>query len=68
MTTKKYALIVGEDVFGTIQFESDPEKNINGPRLAAGFSSNPTVIEIDPESDIEFGWTWDGTNFIKPGE
>jgi hypothetical protein len=68
MTLKKYALIVGEDVFGTIRFDDDPTKNINGPRLSAGFSSDPKVIEVDANSEIEFGWTWDGTNFIKPGE
>lgn len=68
MAIKKYALIVDNDVFGTIKFDDDPNHNVNGPRLAAGFSSNPIVIEVDADSDIEHGWTWNGTIFNPPGQ
>lgn len=63
MTIRKFALIVGSDVFGTLSFDDDLSVNSNGPRLAAGLSSDPIVIEVDANSEVEFGWTWDGTNF-----
>jgi hypothetical protein len=68
MTIKKYAVIAGEDVFSILSFNEDESVNPNAPRLVAGFSSDPKIVEIDPESFINVGWTWDGSNFNPPGE
>jgi len=67
MAHKKYALIVDNDVFGVLTFDDDPDINDNGPRLAAGLSSNPIVVEVDPFIPVQHGWIWDGTT-VKPSE
>jgi hypothetical protein len=34
------------------------------------FSSNPTVVKCPAElkETVQYGWTWDGTNFSAPTE
>lgn len=34
--------------------------------LAAALSSSPTVVEVPQGSEVEMGWTWDGTTFTEP--
>lgn len=68
MAKRKFALISGSDVFATLLFDDDPSVNNTGARLAAGLSSEPIVIEVDENSEVAFGWSWDGTNFTSPGE
>lgn len=68
MAPRKYALIVDSDVFGVIHIDDDPEVNENGPRLAAGFSSNPTIVEVDVSLPVSHGWIWDGTTVNPPQE
>ena len=68
MANRQYALIVGEDVFAVIHVDDDPEINQNGPRISAGLSSNPIVVEIDTSIPVSHGWTWDGTTVNPPQE
>lgn len=68
MTIRKFALVAGTDVFGTLHFEDDITLNPNGQRLAAGLNSDPIVVEIDSDAEVAFGWTWDGTNFTSSEE
>lgn len=63
---KKYALIAEGDVFMTISFDDSLPQT---EAWVAGLASNPVVIEITNNPDIENikgGWTWDGTNFKAP--
>lgn len=68
MATRKFAVVAGIDVFTVLIMDDDPAINPSGPRHAAGFASNPVVIEIEEESPITLGWTYDGTNFNPPSE
>lgn len=63
MAQVKFAVIVGNDVAGTIVFESSgPE---SAQRFIAAYRSNPIIIETNNE-EVMVGWTWDGTNFTPP--
>jgi hypothetical protein len=68
MTIRKYALIVENDVFGTLMIDDDSSINPNGPRLTAGFSSDPKIVEVDPDLPVTHGWIWDGTTVNPPTE
>jgi len=65
MTVKTFALIVGNEVFGTLTI---PDTAPNHDRLWAGLASNPVVVESTGTEGVTFGWTFDGSNFIAPGE
>jgi hypothetical protein len=62
---RSFAFIVDGEVIGTIHI---PNTASNHQRLWAGLSSNPIVVESTNNYEVSYGWTWDGTNFIKPGE
>ena len=66
MAIKKFAAIAGQDVFTVITIDDDPEVNEIGPRLVAGMASDPKIIEIDSDSEITVGWTYDGSSFAEP--
>lgn len=69
MAIRKFAMIADSDVFGIITLDDDPNINSNGPRISAGLSSNPKIVEISSDSNIDHhGWTWNGTDFIGPVE
>ena len=68
MATRKFAVVAGIDVFTVLILDDDPEINPNGPRHAAGFASDPVVVEIPEESPITLGWTYDGSEFTPPSE
>ncbi len=61
--TKIFAFVVDGDVVATFHI---PNNAPNYERLWAGLSSNPTVIESTNTPDVQFGWTYDGQNFISP--
>jgi hypothetical protein len=63
MTLKNFAIVVEGDVAGTITLD-DTWESENVPRLIAALESNPQIIPAPVEA--QFGWTWDGTNFIQP--
>jgi hypothetical protein len=66
MAWKRYAGVVGEDVFTVFSFESDEKLNIHGPRLEAGMSSNPIFVEIPDDIEVSPGWVYDGKDFSLP--
>jgi hypothetical protein len=68
MAWKRYAGVVGEDVFTVFSFESDETLNIHGPRLEAGMSSNPIFVEIPDDIEVSPGWVYNGTDFSLPVE
>jgi hypothetical protein len=57
--TRIFAFVVDGDVVATFHIPSGAQ---NHARLWAGLSSNPIVVE----STHNFGWTYDGQNFIAP--
>lgn len=63
MEIKTFAFVVDEEVIGTITI---PDIAPNHDRLWAGLSSNPTVVESTATEGVQYGWTYDGTNFIAP--
>lgn len=58
----KFLLLVGNDVASRISIGGTPLS----PRMIAAWRSNPTIVEVDPDSPVEVGWTWDGENFNPP--
>ena len=60
---KKFAVIVGNDVVGTISIH---DTSLFERRQIAAMLSNPEIIETD-DVNVGPGWIWDGTNFESPG-
>ena len=69
MAEKKFAMIVDSEVFAVFSF--DPEMattNPNIPRIIAGMSSSPTVVDASEIDGVAWGWTYNGSEFIPPTE
>lgn len=64
MAQVKFAVVVGEEVAGTIVFDSSSGSE-SAQRFIAAYRSNPIIIETSDE-DVAYGWTWDGTSFNPP--
>jgi hypothetical protein len=64
MSVVKFAIVVGNDVAGTISLTDDPSVQ-SAQRFIAAYRSNPVIVETGDEN-VMFGWTWDGTNFNPP--
>jgi len=64
---KKFAFVTEGDVFAvwTIDTEDTTENSETASRLLAGMMSNPVIIEIPEDTEVENGWTWDGTEFTQ---
>lgn len=61
---KRYVFVVDGEVGPDLVFE---ETSSDGHQaLAAAMSSNPTVVEVPQDSEVQIGWTWDGTTFNAP--
>jgi hypothetical protein len=58
-----FAFVVDGDVVATFHIPSDAP---NHERLWAGLSSNPTVIDATETVGVQFGWKYDGQNFVAP--
>jgi hypothetical protein len=63
MTIKRFAGIVGTDIFTVTTIDS--EYPGSGERLLAGFSSDPKFVEIPDDLDVTIAWTWNGTEFVE---
>jgi hypothetical protein len=62
-TRRNFAFIVDGEVIGVIAI---PDVNPDHQRYWAGLASNPTVVDSTDMPSVEFGWTYDGQNFIAP--
>jgi hypothetical protein len=62
-STRKFAFIVDGEVIGVIGI---PSVNPDHQRYWAGLASNPTVVDSTDNPQVDFGWTYDGQNFIAP--
>jgi hypothetical protein len=63
MTIKRFAGIVGTDIFTITTIDS--EYPGLGERLLAGFSSDPKFVEIPDDLNVNIAWTWNGTEFVE---
>jgi hypothetical protein len=59
----KYAGIVNDIVFGLITFDVESFSPEEIQMLDAAMQSEPYVVEIAPNTQVEVGWTWDGSSF-----
>lgn len=63
--TKYYAVVIGNEVAVRLVVVSDGSDDL--VRMTSALSSDPKIVEttnINPE--IDFGWSYDGTEFIPP--
>jgi hypothetical protein len=63
MSRFKFAIVVGNDVAGTVALEQGINDTIDA--IIAAYQSDPKIIPTSDEN-IQFGWTYDGTNFFPP--
>jgi hypothetical protein len=61
---KRYVLVIDGEVGPDLVFEENSSAQHHA--LAAALSSSPTVVEVPQDSEVEMGWTWDGTTFTEP--
>lgn len=66
MSVIKFAVVVGNEVAGTISLPDDPEVPV-AQRFIAAYRSNPVIVETT-EDGVAYGWTWDGTSFNPPAQ
>ena len=60
-----FAIVVGNDVAGTVSLEENASNVADG--IIAAYRSDPKIIEVS-DASIGLGWTYDGTNFTPPAE
>ena len=60
-----FALVIDGDVAGTISYNENDGTNVNQRHIAA-FRSGAQIVECSHIDGVRFGWTHDGTNFIRP--
>ena len=62
---KTYAIVVDNEVAGRIMVAISG--NQDATRMAAALSSNPTIIDTtETNPEIDFGWSYDGSDFTPP--
>ena len=64
---KKFAFVTNEDVFAvwTIDTEDTTENPATTERLLAGMQSDPIIVEVPENVDVQYGWSWNGTEFTQ---
>lgn len=62
MAQIKFALCSENDVFGIATID-DEATNSLGYNISEGYNSNPLIIEIPENLNVEIGWVYDGQNF-----
>ena len=65
MTIRKWAVVIGSDVAGTITID-DENPMQTAQRFVAAYDSDPRIVPIPSEQAVEFGWFWDGETFNPP--
>jgi hypothetical protein len=63
MSKFKFAIVVGNDVAGTVALQQGIDSTLDA--IIAAYQSDPKIIPIT-DDNINFGWTYDGTNFFPP--
>ena len=65
MAKIKFAIVVGNEVAGTVGIEENSSETAD--RIISAYRSDPKIIEISNDS-ISFGWNYNGTDFTPPSE
>ncbi len=67
MTIKKFAGIVGNDIFTIMSIDTEFEGNDGsaGERIVAGMLSDPIFVEVPSDLDVNINWSWNGTEFVE---
>lgn len=65
MTLRRWAVLVGTDVAGTITID-DENTLETAQRFIAAYDSDPKIVPITSDSPVEHGWAWDGEKFSPP--
>ena len=65
MTVRKWAVVVGDDVAGTITID-DTNTMETAQRFIAAYDSDPRVVPIPEGQEVAHGWNWTGTEFTPP--
>lgn len=60
---RQYAFIAEGDVFMIFTIEDSQQ---GADRWAAGLSSDPKVVEVNPEDGVAAGWTYENGSFSPP--
>jgi hypothetical protein len=63
MAIFKFAVVIDQDVAGTISMDTENKSDVV-PRMIAALSSDPKIIPAPEE--VDYGWMYDGQNFFKP--
>ena len=63
---ERFAIVVENEVAGSVSIQSGYSQATD--RIIAAYKSNPKIIPIDSDSEVGYGWTWDGQNFIGPNQ
>lgn len=61
---ERFAIVVGNEVAGSVSIQ--PGYSETTDRIIAAYKSDPKIIPISTDSEITYGWIWDGQNFIGP--
>ena len=65
MALRRFAVVVGNEVAGTLSINDD-NPNPAAARHLAAFMSDPKIVPILTEDPVDYTWTWDGKEFIEP--
>lgn len=65
MTVRKWAVVVGDDVAGTITID-DENTMETAQRFIAAYDSDPRIVPIPEGQEVTHGWSWTGTEFTPP--
>lgn len=65
MTVRKWAVVVGDDVAGTITID-DENTMETAQRFIAAYDSDPRIVPIPEDQEVVHGWNWTGTEFTPP--
>jgi hypothetical protein len=65
MALHRFAIVIDQDVAGTITVD-DQSAVETSQRMLAALQSDPKIIPVPSGELVDYGWLWDGTNFIPP--
>jgi len=65
MTIHKFAIVVEGEVAGTISID-DTNTLPAASRHIAAYSSDPKIIPVPSDLEVEYGWSYENGTFVSP--
>ena len=64
---KKFAFVSDQDVFAvwSLDTEDTSQSSEITDRVLAGMMSDPIIVEVPENVDVQNGWIWNGTEFTQ---